>query len=161
MRRRTYTDAIQKHFSLGKDLNQRDTIAVKRTVSGSGIREELKEAINYMKANLSRISQSVHYSDFEIHLKGSDLNGVGNVFGLELAIFISLVSGILEKPLLPQMIVPGSMSIGGAIIGAQNLGDVLQIAADSGAKKILLPASDMTKMATVPPDLFAKFNLMM
>ena len=27
-------DAIDKHFKLGRDLNQRDTIAVKRTVSG-------------------------------------------------------------------------------------------------------------------------------
>ena len=27
-------DAINKHFKLGRDLNQRDTIAVKHTVSG-------------------------------------------------------------------------------------------------------------------------------
>jgi len=34
MRKRTYADAINKFFKLGRDLNQRDTIAVKRTVSG-------------------------------------------------------------------------------------------------------------------------------
>ena len=34
MRKRTFGDAINKHFRLGRDLNQRDTIAVKRTVSG-------------------------------------------------------------------------------------------------------------------------------
>ena len=34
MRKRNFSDAISKHFKLGGDLNQRDTIAVKRTVSG-------------------------------------------------------------------------------------------------------------------------------
>ena len=34
MRKHNFSDAIQKYFRLGKDLNQRDTIAVKRTVSG-------------------------------------------------------------------------------------------------------------------------------
>jgi len=34
MRKRTFGDAINKYFSLGRDLNQRDTIAVRRTVSG-------------------------------------------------------------------------------------------------------------------------------
>ena len=34
MRKRTFADAIDKHFKLGNNLNQRDTIAVRRTVSG-------------------------------------------------------------------------------------------------------------------------------
>ena len=34
MRKRTFGDAIDKYFRLGRDLNQRDTIAVRRTVSG-------------------------------------------------------------------------------------------------------------------------------
>jgi len=34
MRKRNFSDAIDKHFRLGRDLNQRDTIAVRRTVSG-------------------------------------------------------------------------------------------------------------------------------
>ena len=42
--------------------------------------------------------------------------------------FVSLCSGVLEKPLLPQMVVLGSMSIGGTIIGTESLPDALQIA---------------------------------
>jgi len=34
MRKRNFGDAINKYFKLGRDLNQRDTIAVKPTVSG-------------------------------------------------------------------------------------------------------------------------------
>ncbi len=34
MRKRTFSDAIDRYFKLGNNLNQRDTIAVRRTVSG-------------------------------------------------------------------------------------------------------------------------------
>ena len=34
MRKRNFSDAIDKYFKLGNNLNQRDTIAVKKTVSG-------------------------------------------------------------------------------------------------------------------------------
>jgi predicted ATP-dependent Lon-type protease len=34
MRKRNFGDAINRYFKLGRDLNHRDTIAVKHTVSG-------------------------------------------------------------------------------------------------------------------------------
>lgn len=34
MRKRSFSDAIDKFFKLGNNLNQRDVIAVRRTVSG-------------------------------------------------------------------------------------------------------------------------------
>jgi ATP-dependent Lon protease len=57
------------------------------------------------------------------------------------------------------MAVLGSMSIGGTVIGSDNLGEYLQIASDSGAKKILIPAIDMVQLGKVPADLISKFSL--
>ena len=126
---------------------------------GTAIKEELKEAVNYVRSNLNRVTQSAKYNDYEYHLKATDLNGIGNIKGMELAIFLSIVSGITERPLLPQLAVLGSMSIGGTTIGSDNLGEHLQVAADSGAKKVLIPAIDMIQIGKVPTDLIAKFSL--
>lgn len=126
---------------------------------GSAIKEEIKEAINYVRSNLSRVTQTHKFSDFEFHLKATDINGIGNNRGLELAIFLSIVSSIADRALLPQMAVLGSMSIGGTVIGSDNLGEYLQIASDSGAKKILIPAVDMVQLGKVPADLISKFSL--
>lgn len=126
---------------------------------GTAIKEELKEAVNYVRSNLNRITQTAKYSDFEFHLKATDLNGIGNTRGLELAIFLSIVSSIAERPLIPQLAILGSMSIGGAIIGSDNLGEYLQVSADSGAKRVLIPAVDMAQLAKVPSDLISKFSL--
>ena len=276
MRKRSFSDAIQKYFRLGKDLNQRDTIAVKKTVSGllkllfpdgnygkedvracleyaligrrrikeqlkkigglefydvhfsyidledgeeryvstpeqggstlipegdlqpgslygiahqpgegnlglvrldlqvmpgngkfthtgfgsgSAISDELKEAVNYCRSNLSRISQNARYAESEMHMKATDINGIGTLEGLELSVFISLVSGLTERPVQPQMCVLGSMSIGGTIIPTSDLPGALQIAADAGAKLILIPVADMMQYSKVPSDLISKFSL--
>jgi len=127
--------------------------------AGTAIKEEVKEAVNYVRSNLNRVTQSAKFSDFEFHIKATDLNGIGNVKGLELSIFLSIVSSITERPLLPQLAVLGSMSIGGAIIGSDNLCEYLQVAVDSGAKKILIPAVDLSQLGKVPTDLISKFSL--
>ena len=126
---------------------------------GTSIKEEIKEAVNYVRSNLNRVTQAAKFNEYEFHLKATDLNGIGNVKGLELAMFLSIVSSITDRPLLSQMIVLGSMSIGGAIIGSDNLGEYLQVASDSGAKKVLIPASDMSQLGKVPTDLVSKFSL--
>ena len=126
---------------------------------GTAIKEELKEAVNYLRSNLNRITQTAKFNDFEFHLKATDLNGIGNTKGLELAIFLSIVSAIVERPLLPQLVILGSMRIGGAIIGSDNLSEYMQVSAASGAKKVLIPAVDVIQLSKVPTDLISKFSL--
>ena len=127
--------------------------------SGSAISDELKEAVNYCRSNLSRITQASKFSESEMHMKATDINGIGTLQGLELAVFVSLVSGLTGRPLQPQMCVLGSMSIGGTIIPTSDLVGALQIAADAGAKRILLPVADMMQYSKVPADLVSKFSL--
>ena len=64
----------------------------------------------------------------------------------------------MGKPLQPQLVVLGSMSLGGNIIPVENLAESLQIAHDAGAKRILLPMSSVGDIPTIPGELFAKFQ---
>lgn len=127
--------------------------------SGCAISDELKEAVNYCRSNLSRITHTSKFSESEMHMKATDINGIGTLQGLELAVFVSLVSGLTARSLQPQMCVLGSMSIGGTIIPTSDLAGALQIAADAGAKRILLPVADMMQYSKVPADLVSKFSL--
>lgn len=127
--------------------------------SGSSISDELKEAVNYCRSNLNRITQSVHFAEYELHMKATDINGIGTLEGLELGVFVSLVSGLTKRPVQNQMCVLGSMSIGGTIIPTSDLAGTLQIAQDAGAKRILIPVVDMINYSKVPADLISKFSL--
>ena len=68
MRKRSFTDAYQEYFSLGRDLNQRDTIAVKRMVSGlvklvypDGIfdKEDIREILTLALESRRRVKEQL------------------------------------------------------------------------------------------------------
>jgi ATP-dependent Lon protease len=50
------------------------------------------------------------------------------------------------------------MSLGGTVDKIDNLPDLLQVAADAGAKRLILPMASASQIATVPGDLFTKFQ---
>ena len=274
MRKRTYGDAINKYFKLGRDLNQRDTIAVKHTVSGllkllypheeytkeavrrcleyaletrrrvkeqlkkiggmefydvhfsyidqdtmeekfisvpeqgggslipdgpmnpgvlhtiatgsgghlglyrletqvtagngslklSGLgsntaaKEGLKVGFDYFKANAARVSASIKAGDHDYHLHVVELHNTGPTTSMPLTTFVALCSAVLGKPIQSQMVILGSMSLGGSIVPVENLAQSLQVAFDSGAKRILLPMASVSDIPTIPGELFAKFQ---
>lgn len=274
MRKRTFGDAINKYFKLGRDLNQRDTIAVKHTVSGllkmlypneqydkeavrrcleyaletrrrvkeqlkkiggmeffdvhfsyidvetleekfinvpeqgggslipdgplnpgvlhtiatgsgghlglyrletqvtsgngalktsglgsnSAAREAIKVGYDYFKANANRVSASIKAGDHDYHLHLVELHNSGPTNTMTLAAFVALSSAVFGKPLQPQMVILGSMSLGGNIVPVENLAESLQVAFDAGAKRLLLPMASVKDIPTIPGELFAKFQ---
>lgn len=122
-------------------------------------KESIKTAQNYFRANAKSISQSIMIDskDYLMHIQ--DCQGVGLDSNISLAALVGYCSCALNRPVLPQMVVLGSMSIGGTLNKVEELAAVLQVAFDAGAKKILIPMSSAADIATVPADLFAKFQL--
>jgi ATP-dependent Lon protease len=274
MRKRSFADAISKHFRLGRDLNQRDTIAVKRTVSGllkllypneeytkdavrrcleyalearrrvkeqlkkiggmeffdvhfsysdsetleekfisvpeqgggtlipdgplgagvlhtvatggggllglyrletqvtagggalrtsglgsnSAAKEAVKVGFDFFKANAGRVSASIKVGDHDFHLHVVELHNTGPATAMTLATFVALCSGVLGRPLQPQLVVLGSMSLGGSVVPVESLAESLQVAFDAGAKRVLLPMASVRDLPTIPGELFAKFQ---
>ncbi|MCZ5569684.1 hypothetical protein O5542_28590, partial [Escherichia coli] len=79
---------------------------------------------------------------------------------LNLMIFTKIIRGFIRaKPVQEQMVVLGSMTLGGVINPVQDLAASLQLAFDSGAKRVLLPMSSAMDIPTVPAELFTKFQV--
>jgi ATP-dependent Lon protease len=131
--------------------------------TGLGSNREAKESINtafnYFKANKKNISGTISVQNFDYLMHIQDLQGIGVTSKLSLAAFIAMCSGALKKPIQSQMVVLGSMSIGGTITKVEELASTLQVCFDAGAKKILLPMASAAEIGTVPPELFAKFQI--
>ena len=134
----------------------------KLTMSGVGsnttAKESIKVGFDNFKANASSVSASAKPGDHNFHLHVVELQNTGPTTAMTLATFVALCSGILGKPVQSQMVVLGSMSLGGSIIPVENLAESLQVAFDAGAKKILLPMAGVGDISTIPGELFAKFQ---
>ena len=86
------------------------------------------------------------------------MHSTGATKAMTLAGFVALCSGILQKPIQGQMVILGDMSLGGSVIPVENLAECLQVAFDSGAKRILLPMASVGDIPSIPGELFAKFQ---
>ena len=134
----------------------------KLTLSGVGsnaaAKESIKVGFDYFKANAASVSASVKPADHNFHLHVVELQNTGPTTAMTLATFVALCSGILGKPVQSQMVVLGSMSLGGSSVPVENLAGSLQAAFDAGAKRILLPMASVGEIPTIPGELFAKFQ---
>lgn len=131
--------------------------------TGLGSDRETKESIDtafrYFRANNKNISGTISTTTKDYLMYVKDINGVGLTSELSLAAFIGLCSGAMNKPVQSQMAALGSISISGTIDKVEELANVMQVCFDSGAKKILLPMASAGDIPTVPPELFAKFQI--
>jgi ATP-dependent Lon protease len=126
--------------------------------SNAMAKEAIKVGFDYFKANASRISASIKPGDHDYHLHVVELHNTGPTASLTLSAFVALCSAGLAKPLQQQIVVLGSMSLGGSIIPVENLAESLQVAFDAGAKRLLLPMASVRDIPTIPGELFAKFQ---
>ncbi|KRL06117.1 protease Lon-related BREX system protein BrxL [Liquorilactobacillus hordei] len=127
--------------------------------SDSGAKEKADSAYKYLNANAVTINSSISMITHDFVFNTQDLNGVGNPIFLSLPTMIALCSVSLNKPVVASMAVLGDITIGGTLIRVTNLADMMQVARDSGAKKILVPMANAADLATVPPELMSTFNI--
>ena len=93
MRKRTFSDSIDKYFKLGSNLNQRDVIAVRKSVSGlikllypNGIytKEELEEILVYSLIGRRRVKEQLKkiggMEFYDVHFSYVDLDTMEEKF---------------------------------------------------------------------------------
>ena len=135
----------------------------KHSVSGLGSNTAAKEAIrvgfDYFKGNLSRISASAKFSEHDFQLHVVELHNTSPSSKTTLAALVAFCSILMGKPVQAQMVVLGSMTLGGVVNPVDDLAGSLQMALDSGATRVLLPMASAVDITTVPPELFAKFQI--
>jgi ATP-dependent Lon protease len=134
----------------------------KLTISGLGSNaaaiEAIRVAFDFFKANVSRVSGAAKAGDHDYHVHSVELHNTGPTRTTTLPSFIAFCSGLMQKPLQDQIVILGDMSLGGNIVPVENLAECLQVAFDSGAKRILLPMASVGDIPTIPGELFAKFQ---
>ena len=126
--------------------------------SNSAAKEAIKVGFDYFKANANRVSASIKPGDHDFHLHVVELHNTGPTSAMTLSAFVALCSGVFGKPIQQQMVILGSMSLGGNIVPVENLAESLQVAFDAGAKRLLLPMASVKDIPTIPGELFAKFQ---
>ena len=113
---------------------------------------------DFFRANAKQIQASLKPGDHDYHLHVVEAHNTGPSNMLTMAAFVALCSGLTDKPVQPQLVVLGNMSLGGSIVPVESLAESLQVAVDAGAKRLLLPMASVGDIPSIPGELFAKFQ---
>lgn len=127
--------------------------------NSSAPREQVKIAFDFFRANASRIGAGSKVAEHDFHLHVVDLQNTGPYNNLALTSLVAFSSGLLGRSLQSQVVVLGDMSLGGSVNPVVSIAECLQVAFDAGAKRVALPMNNAADIATIPPELFTKFQV--
>ena len=119
----------------------------KKSISGtpgSEMKEEFQTAYDYLKANMRELSREESLDDHDIKVQVLNPSDASEGNATSVGFLVGIISSILDRPVRPQLVVLGSMSLMGGLVEASSLVDKLQLAVDSGAGTVLLPAKTRT-----------------
>jgi ATP-dependent Lon protease len=116
----------------------------------SRMKEAIKTADAYLRANLKNLGITKDIDSYDFNLQAINLNQAKEGAETAVAFFISLVSSILEKPVLDRTVVLGEMSVQGFLLKVTSPPERMQLAVEAGAKRILIPSENKRDLPEVP-----------
>lgn len=116
----------------------------------SKMKEAVKTAQAYLRANMKNLGIIKDYNSYDYTLQAINLNQAKEGSETAIAFFISMVSALIEKPVVEQTVVLGEMSVQGMLLKVSSLPERMQLAVESGAKRMLIPSENKRDLADVP-----------
>ncbi len=121
--------------------------------SRRAVRDTLDAAFQQFKDNAPRVSRGLAVESFDYLLFFNDLQKKGLSLEVSLAEFVGLCSAAAGRPVLGGLAVPGILRLSGTLEPAADLEDVLRVAKNAGATKVLLPMSSIADLQRVSSEL--------
>ena len=119
------------------------------------MREALKVAEAYLKAHVRELGIAHDLNSYDFSVQAVNLNQAKEGAETAIAFFISLVSALLDKPVQPATVVAGEMSVRGLLQKVGALPERLQLAVESGAKRMLIPSENKRDLGDVPDEVLS------
>jgi len=122
------------------------------------MREALKAADAYLKAHMRDLGIDRDPKQYDLTVQAVNLNQAKEGAETAIAFFISMVSALLERPTEPTTVIAGEMSVKGMLQRVASLPERLELARDSGAKRVLVPSENKRDLADVPDELLNRLQ---
>ena len=151
-------------YTVGSDLaDNRLALLLLQTQMGPGsgritplgnlsgrMREAMKTAEAYLKANVHNLGIDHDLKAYDFTIQAINLNQAKEGAETAIAFFVSLVSALLDKPVLDRTVVLGEMSVQGILLKVDSLPERMQMAVEAGAKRILIPSDNKRDVGDIP-----------
>lgn len=122
-------------------------------IGSRGARESIDAAWNYFVNNANRVAAGMHLDKKDYLLFFNDLQAKGPSDEVSLAEFVGLCSAACNRPVAAGLAIPGVLRLSGSMDEVKSLEDILRVAKNAGAKRILLPFGAIKDLQAIPMEL--------
>ena len=119
------------------------------------LRESMNAAWQYFLANAKRVMPGARLSDHDFLLYYNDVQSKSPSTETSVAEWIGLCSALLDKQVTEATAVVGDIKLSGSMGEVRNLEDIIRVAKNAGARRILIPMQSMTDLLKVSSELLA------
>ncbi|MFX1554535.1 MAG: protease Lon-related BREX system protein BrxL, partial [Promethearchaeota archaeon] len=123
------------------------------------MRDAIQTAYTFLKGHSRRLGISKDPNEYDFHVQIVNLMQSKEGSETGVAFFIAMLSALLDKPVLEQLVVLGEMSIHGSLLKVPALAERLQLAMDNGAKRVLIPSENKRDFGDIPSDVLDKLQI--
>lgn len=125
----------------------------------SPMKDAIRTAHDYLKAHARALMANKSVLDYDLHVQVVNLMQAKEGSETGVAFFIAILSALMSKPVVEQLVILGEMSIHGTLLKIDKLTERLQLAMDNGAKKVMLPAENKRDFADIPSHILDKLQI--
>ncbi|EEP45188.1 hypothetical protein COLINT_01980 [Collinsella intestinalis DSM 13280] len=150
---RSVADEMAVYKLENKAVNGNAAFRMEGAGSNREVRDALNAAFEQFKNCAPRLAAGMHVTSKDYLLFCNDLQAKGPSAEISLAEFIGLCSAASGRPVIAGLVIPGILRLSGSLEPVGNLADVLRVAKNAGAKRILLPMSSIADLQNVAPEL--------
>lgn len=150
---RSVTDEMAVYKLENKAVSGNAAFRMEGVGSNREVRDALNAAFEQFKNCAPRLAAGMHVASKDYLLFCNDLQAKGPSAEVSLAEFIGLCSAASGRPVIAGLVIPGILRLSGSLEPVGNLEDVLRVAKNAGAKRILLPMSSIADLQGVAPEL--------
>ena len=150
---RSVTDEMAVYKLENKAVSGNAAFRMEGVGSNREVRDALNAAFEQFKNCAPRLAAGMHVTSKDYLLFCNDLQAKGPSAEVSLAEFIGLCSAASGRPVIAGLVIPGILRLSGSLEPIGNLEDVLRVAKNAGAKRILLPMSSIADLQGVSPEL--------
>ena len=122
-------------------------------IGSRSARESIDAAWSYFVNNANKVAAGMHLDKKDYLLFFNDLQAKGPSDEVSLAEFVGLCSAACNRPVAAGLAIPGVLRLSGSMDEVKGLEDILRVAKNAGAKRILLPFGAIKDLQAIPMEL--------
>lgn len=124
------------------------------------LRESMNAAWYYFQNNAKRVVPGVSLAGNDYLLYYDDVQGKYPSSEISIAEWVGLCSALMDKPVLESLAIVGEIKLSGSMGEVKGLENIVRVAKNAGARRLLLPMQSMQDMMLVPGELLTAIQPM-